>query len=215
MFYLHSKGTSLKFWNTERDIQIGCYAVLVHLQRLIWDNTYMIHILPNLYGVQHFSTVPFDGSSITVLVGNYRAPYKNNRYSTVMFPGYPKASKLHNLSIHWNHQLAYLFSIISCWISTKVPTMWVYSSCDCVCVLLLTSEWNPLWNHNVFGFCMISVEFFTALYSTVLPYCTRPCKDVYLQWMSSTVRYCTTTLPVFYAPQLTTPPLCNILYTGM
>ena len=121
---------------TERDIQVGCYAVLFHLQRLIWDNTYMIHILPNLYCVQYFSTVPFDGSSNTVLVGNYRTPYQNNRYCTVMFPGFPKASKLHNLSIYWNHQLAYLFSIISCWILTKLPTMWVYSSCHCVCVVV-------------------------------------------------------------------------------
>ena len=80
----------LNIRNTKNSIQIGCYAVLFHLQRLIWDNTYMIHILPNLYCVQYFSTVPFDGSSLTVLVGNYRTPYKITVIPPLCFPDSPR-----------------------------------------------------------------------------------------------------------------------------
>ena len=147
----------------------------------------MIHILPNLYCVQYFSTVPFDGSSTTVLVGNFRTPYKIAVILPLCFADSLQASKLHNLSIHWNHHLASLFSIISCWISTKLPPMWVYSSYYCVCAFLLTSERKQLWNHNWYVWCMISVEFCTVPYSTV-----RRCSTVL--YRTVWVRRCCTVL---------------------
>ena len=99
-FYLRQIGANPNICNTNNNIDIGCNAVLLKLKCFIRDNKNMILILRNLYCVQYFSTVPFDGSSTTVLVQNYRTRYKITVMPPLCFPESAQASKLHNLSIH-------------------------------------------------------------------------------------------------------------------